>query len=76
MLLEKGTKLLLERHLAMMDLLTGDIGNDRFFGRIRAPTIEALHDYTMYFCDSRAKFSAPTGRIAVVLAFPGVKTPG
>ena len=34
MLLEKGTKLFLERHLAMMDLLAGDRGNDRFFGRL------------------------------------------
>jgi hypothetical protein len=31
-LLEKGTKLFLERHLAMMDLLAGDLGDDRFFG--------------------------------------------
>ena len=34
MLLENATKLFLERHLAMMDLLAGDIGNDRFFGRL------------------------------------------
>ena len=34
MLLQKGTKLFLERHLGMMDLLAGDIGNDRFFGRL------------------------------------------
>ena len=61
MLLEKGTKLFLERHLAMMDLLAGDIGNDRFFGRLanRKSPVEASHDDTIYFCAFHAKSSAP-----------------